>query len=191
MQTNIVWAGIEYHSIENCLITNSTHGTTIASTIIGSYEGKLYKVDYAIKVNNEWETKELNIKARHSDREEEILLVKNSEDDWMMNNEKVYTFTGCIDVDIALTPFTNTLPVNRLKLHEGEEQIISVIYVDLLNWDVKPVKQLYRRAAENIYHYENIPNNFEADIMVDKQGVVIDYPGLFNRSAVLNSRYEI
>ncbi|MCG2615302.1 putative glycolipid-binding domain-containing protein [Terrimonas sp. NA20] len=191
MQTNIVWAGLEYHSIENCLINGGKGETAIVSTIIGLYEGKIYKIDYAITVNNKWETKEVSIKARHSDQEQQILLTRNKEDDWIMNNEKAYTFTGCIDVDIALTPFTNTLPINRLNMREGEDRIISVIYFDLLNWDVKPVKQLYRKISENIYHYENIPNNFNADITVDKQGLVIEYPGLFNRTAISTSQYNI
>jgi len=191
MQTNIVWTGLEYHSIENCLISNNKNGTDISSTIIGLYEGKIYKIDYAIKANKKWETQEVSITARHSDHQQYILLTKNAEGDWMMNDEKAYSFTGCIDVDIALTPFTNTLPINRLALRNGEEQTISVIYFDLLNWDLKPVKQLYRRISENLYHYENIPNNFEADIKVDKQGIVIEYPNLFNRSAILNSKYEL
>ncbi len=191
MQYNIVWAGLEYHSVENCLISSNKQGTKIASSIIGLYEGRIYKVDYTIKVNSKWETQEIRIRARHSDHEQEIVLLKDNEDGWIMNNEKAYAFTGCIDVDIALTPFTNSLPVNRLKMREGEEQTISVIYFDLLNWDVKPVKQLYRKISENSYHYENIPNNFQADITVDKQGFVIEYPGLFNRSAILNAQYEI
>jgi uncharacterized protein len=191
MQINIVWTGLEYHSMENCLIRGGMKGTTIDSTIIGLYEGKIYKADYTIKVNEKWETQELSIRSRHSDHEQDILLTKNSEGDWMMNDEKMYAFTGCFDVDIAITPFTNTLPIKRLALNNDEEQTISVIYFDLLNWEVKPVKQLYRRISENLYHYENTPNSFEADIKVDKDGFVIEYPKLFNRSAIVNSAYAL
>src|ERR1041384_988062 len=37
MQKNILWTGIEYHSLENCLITFTDKGIETISSIIGSY----------------------------------------------------------------------------------------------------------------------------------------------------------
>ena len=94
-------------------------------------------------------------------------------------------FKNCIDVDIAVTPFTNTLPIRRLQLQPNQPQQIQVIYCDILNQVIKPVSQQYIRLSNNEYHYENIPNDFEATIKVDESGFVIDYPGLFVRTAAV------
>jgi hypothetical protein len=88
-----------------------------------------------------------------------------------------------MEVDIPLTPFTNSLPVNRLQLVDGQEKNIDVIYIDLLEDSIKKVKQKYRRISAEVYHYENVPNDFEAEITVDEAGFVIDYPQLFTRTA--------
>lgn len=82
----------------------------------------------------------------------------------MMNGKQADQFKGCIDIDIPLTPFTNTLPINRLKLDQDEEHQIQVIYLDLLEQQVISVKQKYIRLSKTEYHYENIPNDFEAKI---------------------------
>ena len=102
---------------------------------------------------------------------------------WLYNGQVLPLLNGCIDVDLPLTPFTNTLPINRLRLPIGQEQLIKVIYLDLLNNSIKPVMQKYTRLSKFEYKYENVPNDFEAIIRVDESGFVIDYPGLFERIA--------
>jgi uncharacterized protein len=71
-------------------------------------------------------------------------------------------------VDISLTPLTNTLPVKRLQLKKGQSKEIAVIYFDLLDAQVKPVRQKYTRLSATEYLYENVPNDFEAKIKMDK-----------------------
>ena len=48
---------------------------------------------------------------------------------------------GCIDIDIAATPFTNTLPIRCLQLAEGERQPISVAYISTPDLQVTRVEQ--------------------------------------------------
>jgi len=89
---------------------------------------------------------------------------------------------GCIDIDIAATPFTNTLPIRRLQLAEGERQPIEVAYISTPDLQVTRVEQAYTCIALNReYRYEGIFRNFSADMTVDEDGLVIDYPTLFTR----------
>ena len=98
-------------------------------------------------------------------------------------------FKGCIDIDISLTPLTNSLPINRLQLKQNEAQEIKVIYFDLLAQQIKPATQKYTRLKDLSYRYENVPNDFEAVIQVDASGFVADYPTLFMRTAALQTNY--
>ncbi|HMF72577.1 MAG TPA: putative glycolipid-binding domain-containing protein, partial [Flavitalea sp.] len=82
-----------------------------------------------------------------------------------------------------------TLPVNRLKLHTNDERQIQVIYVDVLKRKIKQIRQKYTRLSNTVYLYENVPNDFEAKIEVDELGLVVDYPGLFVRTAILKTNY--
>ena len=189
MQTNILWTGREYSSLENCLVNTLETGSEINSTIIGRYDGKIYKVEYQIKVNPNWETVFLEVKSQHSDLRDHLILESDGTGNWILNGKKADQFEGCIDIDIPLTPFTNTLPVNRLKLHTNDERQIQVIYVDVLKRKIKQIRQKYTRLSNTVYLYENVPNDFEAKIEVDELGLVVDYPVLFVRTAVLRTNY--
>jgi hypothetical protein len=89
---------------------------------------------------------------------------------------------GCLDIDLAATPFTNTLPINRLRLAAGESRDLRVVYLPVPDLCPFPVTQRYTCLAPGrLYRYEGYPAGFVADLQVDADGLVIDYPGLFRR----------
>jgi hypothetical protein len=190
MQTNLLWSGLEYHSLENCLVTTTETGTLINSVIVGSYEGKIYRIEYRIETNELWETVFFEVKSQHSNQLDYFTYQSDGKGKWMSKGKPAPQFEGCIDIDIPLTPFTNSLPINRLKLNQQEVGQIQVIYLDLLERQIKPVRQQYRRLSDTTYRYQNVPNDFEAVISVDELGLVMNYPQLFVRTAKVESNYH-
>lgn len=189
MQINLLWTGQVYHSLENCLLSISDIGTEVSSVIIGTFDSKIYKIEYLIKTNENWETVLFEIKSQFADKIHCLNFQSDGKGSWTTNGRPAEEFNGCIDIDISLTPFTNTLPINRLKLSESEQHLINVLYIDVLEQQTKSVKQNYTRLSETEYKYENSPNDFEAVITVDKLGLVIDYPKLFIRTAMRESNH--
>jgi hypothetical protein len=114
MQTNILWTGREYYSLENCLISNTAFGKEITSTIIGEYKEKIYLVEYCIRTNQNWETIFFEVSSRHSDHTKNIYFESDGKGNWTHDGAPLTQFQGCIDIDISLTPLTNSLPINRL-----------------------------------------------------------------------------
>lgn len=84
MQTNLLWTGREYYSLENCVVTTTEKGTEINSIIIGSYEHKIYRVEYQIKTNQHWETLLLKIKSQHSDTITSFHFESDGKGNWIM-----------------------------------------------------------------------------------------------------------
>lgn len=78
MQTNIIWTGKFYHAIENCLMTNSDLGNEINSTIIGVHENHIYKVEYHIKTNKDWETTFLTLRTCLDNSDELLTLERKN-----------------------------------------------------------------------------------------------------------------
>src|SRR3954451_4677982 len=183
MQTNLLWTGREYYSLENCFVKTTIKGIEINSIIIGKYNSKIYRVEYEIKTNKKWETVFVEVKSINGNKVKHLRFENDGKGNWYENGKQADLFKGCVDIDIALTPFTNTLPINRLALSSGMEQQIQVIYFDVLKHRVKRVPQKYIRLSDTEYRYENVPNDFEAKIKVDEQGFVVDYPPLFERIA--------
>jgi len=184
MTRNILWRGIEYNSLESCVLTNSDEGAEIKSSIIGMYNNVIYKVEYQIKTNGHWETIFFEINAQLNNKTNIISYRSDGKGNWFSDGNLIEKFSGCIDIDISLTPFTNTLPINRLKLVEKKEKIIKVLYLDILGQEVKAVHQKYTRLSQTDYRYENVPNDFESIISVDETGLVVTYPQLFKREFV-------
>ena len=92
---------------------------------------------------------------------------------------------GCEYVDVSETPFTNTLPIRRLDLAPGESADVSVAYFDGSELQPWPEPQRYTCLEKNdrggLYRYLNLDSGFTADLPVDADGLVTDYPGLFKR----------
>jgi hypothetical protein len=89
---------------------------------------------------------------------------------------------GCIDTDILVTPFTNTLPIRRLGLKVGEAAEIKVAYVTVPALTLHAAPQRYTRLAETRWRFEGIETGFTAELTVDAEGFVVEYPGLFQRT---------
>lgn len=188
MQTNIIWTGKFYNSIENCLLKETTTGNEIKSTIIGDYKKKIYKVEYYIRTNTKWQTKSVTLFSEF-DNSNEFLTLKNKNGKWFLNSKLIKDYKNIFDIDISLTPFTNTLPINRLKLKNNQRQVIDVLHFDILAKQVKPVKQIYTRLKANNYIFENYDKSFKANLEIDKQGLVVNYPKLFEMTIKHESKY--
>jgi uncharacterized protein len=89
---------------------------------------------------------------------------------------------GAIDVDISVTPFTNTLPIRRLRLAQGQTADIRAVYVQLpaLTVSVDPQRYTCLKPGQQ-YRYESLDSDFARAIDVDADGLVVTYPGLFKR----------
>jgi hypothetical protein len=89
---------------------------------------------------------------------------------------------GCIDVDISLTPATNTLPIRRLDPPLGAGVDIKVAYILAPELSLRAGPQRYTRVGDRLWRFNGVDINFTADISVDEEGFVADYPGLFHRA---------
>lgn len=89
---------------------------------------------------------------------------------------------GCIDVDLAASPLTNVLPVRRVDLPVGESRAFRMAYVPFPTLETFADAQRYTCLTPfRRYLYEAVDGTFAAEIAVDADGLVEDYPGLFRR----------
>jgi len=87
-----------------------------------------------------------------------------------------------LDIDIWPTPFTNSFPIRREPMAVGERRQFRMTWVFAPDLTVYPQPQAYTRLAERLYLFENLDGSgFRAELRVDEDGVVLDYPGLFRR----------
>jgi hypothetical protein len=86
---------------------------------------------------------------------------------------------GAFDVDLTGSPLTNTLPIRRLgllKAQSGVAHRISVAWVLVPSLEVVQADQIYTPVSEGVIRFAT--EDFRADLVVDDDGFVADYPGL-------------
>ncbi|BAP32927.1 uncharacterized protein CHSO_3890 [Chryseobacterium sp. StRB126] len=178
----LIWQGIAFQSLEYFNLKKNGKASVVTSKIIGCYENNMYTVEYRLIIDPDWNIQEFTIESEIN-TVKNILTGKKYQDEWKINNIINPDFKDFSFIDISLTPFTNTLPINNLKLAENDTQKIKVIYIDVLSNIVKPVTQQYTRIAPYTYHYDNLQTDFKSDIVVDENGLVVNYPKLFDKIA--------
>jgi hypothetical protein len=179
MQRNILWKGLDADTTENCYISFFSSAILVHSEISGWINNKPGTVEYYIKLSNNWDVLEFEVIAqRESYPVKKYAMKRESSGAWTdSNGAQQAKYSRCNYIDITLTPFTNSLPINGLKINDAESKDIHVIYIeeDKLRVD----KQQYTKLNDNRYRFENDGGNFRADITVDKDGFVTNYPQLF------------
>ena len=98
------------------------------------------------------------------------------------------SLTGAVDCDLGLCPATNTMPILRLGLvHDAEAAAeLTVAWVEMPSLRVLGRQQIYSgsRAYDDGTGTAAVTFNsgdFSAEIVVDSDGIVVDYPGLATR----------
>lgn len=104
---------------------------------------------------------------------------------WTVDGEARPDLDGCVDVDIAATPLTNTFPIRRLAhLPIGEPVTSGVAWVDVPALGVTRVDQTYVRLEDSnglaCWRYSD-PDHGAFVLTVDEEGLVVDYEGFARR----------
>jgi hypothetical protein len=97
-------------------------------------------------------------------------------------------FTEALDCDLGLSPVTNLMPVLRHDLLAGGSTVeLITAWVSVPDLSVRPDGQRYSYLRSGPDHhllrYEATDGTFAADIKVDQDGFVLDYPGIARRLA--------
>ncbi|GCE16537.1 putative glycolipid-binding domain-containing protein [Dictyobacter kobayashii] len=186
MEWNARWVPWTEEGIENLHLLQNDKGIFIDSMMVGSHQGQQFRVSYQIQCNQEWKVQTCAIRLLGA-HPQEVKLQSDKQGHWVnVDNIPIPELEGCIDVDISVTPFTNTLPIRRLALRPGQSADLLVVYIALPAVEIRPMRQRYTclEVSTNggLYRYESLLSGFSAELHVDTQGLVLDYPELWRRS---------
>jgi len=167
------WRGLESGSVEHLDLLPHDDRLRARSVVdLGPV-----RLEYAMDLDTAWVFRALRLRSSQGRQ----LDLSHEDDVWRVDGGARPDLDDAVDVDLAFSPFTNTLPVRRLGLAVEEAADIVTAYVDAETFEVTPDPQRYTRLAEDRYVYESRDSDFHREISVDADGFVVDYPGLFSR----------
>jgi hypothetical protein len=118
---------------------------------------------------------------------ESLTVERDGDMNWVVNGRRRRSLHGCVELDIAATPLTNTLAIRQLGLKVGEEAMINVAWVDVPSLRVTPVQQGYRRigpiqGSDGFEAYEFWPVGGRTyRLTVDADALVVEYEDFAQR----------
>jgi uncharacterized protein len=179
--TFLAWQNWENTASQHLVLREAADRIVAEAAILGSADAPPFAASFRVVCDGAWRAHELELRILDSDRR--LLLRGDGTGHWRDGAGKpLPELDGAVDVDLPLTPFTNTLPIRRLGLREGESADLKVAYLTLPELSMIADPQRYHCvAALQRYRYESLDSDFVREIEVDPNGLVVTYPGLFRR----------
>jgi uncharacterized protein len=176
------WRSIDGEGLEHASLRPRADGAVeLAGVVIGARGGRPYGVSYTIACDAGWRVRRLRVEVTDG---RGLQLAADGQGHWFdAAGTPLPALSGCIDVDLAGTPMTNSLPIRRLGLvpdHGTAE--LSMAYIPFDSFEPTVDGQRYTcLVAGKLYRYQAADRSFSADLPVDPDGIVLDYPTLFKR----------
>jgi hypothetical protein len=157
-----------------------------------------YRLDYELVTRSRFVTKWIEVDAHGQGWRRSLRLKRDRAGEWDARWEthgeallplptgNMQELVGAQDCDLALSPLTNTMPVLRHGLLRGGGSVDLVMaWISVPDLSVVSSRQRYTftRTDElvSVVHYESESRDFTADIVLDDDGLVLEYPGIGHR----------
>jgi uncharacterized protein len=177
----LFWKSAEEGSLEHFSLRKETNRYVLEGVVLRSYLAPT-RIDYKVKTTLEWQTQNAEISMLLGKRLTTVHLEVTPKQEWLLNGKKLESFTGLFDIDLGITPSTNTLPINRLKLELGQHAELTAVWIRFPELTIEPLPQRYTRLESNAYRYDNADGSFSADLTLDDLGIVETYGNLWTSS---------
>lgn len=169
---SILWQNPYDGSTELCRLVRTPSGAAFEGLVLVPVGGEPARVDYRIEADERWVARRADLRIRTAGSEAAIELVHEG-DRWIVDGRDRDALLGCVDLDLRVTPATNTLPIRRLGLPVGERAEVRAAWVGFPGLEVESLDQSYERLGADSYRYR--AGDFEADLLVDDAGLVVRY----------------
>lgn len=171
------WSG---SGLEHAVLSATPESIETQSAVIGGPVDGGFAAVYSLRLDAAWNLQEARFSELGTGRT--LHLRREPGGAWFEGDGRpLPELQDATEVDLPVTPLTNTLPIRRLGLEVGQSAEITVAYVEIPGLTVTANRQRYTRLSAAVYKLEAVGSTFARDITVDEHGLVIYYPGLFQR----------
>ena len=166
------------------LVLREAADSITAESVVVSPAADGFGVRYRVLCDPAWRVRQVEVELIGNDRR--VRLIADGQGRWLddVTRQTLRELDDVLDVDLAFTPFTNTLPIRRLGLKDGQSADIVVAYLQVPELTPIPDAQRYTCLVEGKrYRFESLDTDFTREIDIDDHGLVTTYPGMFRRVA--------
>jgi uncharacterized protein len=180
----VLWQGVETGALDRCRLAAAPEGLRLSGTVLTAEFGTPLEVRYLVEAGPDGLTRRVELDLDGGDGAVHRVLVADGRGRWRWEDggADLAEVVGALDVDLTVTPATNTLPIRRLaELEVGEAADLRMAWVQFPELSVIPSAQRYERLAADRWRFS--AGAFSAELLVDPGGLVLEYGGLFRALA--------
>src|SRR5688572_14107278 len=107
---SVLWTRRDQISLEYFQLRHGTDDISLSGSVLASHDGKPLRLEYTVQCDPSWVTRSVRIRLTHDAAPSELTLVADDRRRWWSEGKELAAVAGCVDVDISLSPSTNTLP---------------------------------------------------------------------------------
>jgi hypothetical protein len=180
----ILWQDLTTGALDRCQLAGVPGGgVQLSGTVLTP--GTPLQVSYRVQADQAGHTRVVDLALDHGDGLTAHTLLAYGDGRWgWAGGPDLDAVAGAVDVDLTVTPATNTLPIRRLAgvgLEVGDAADLRMAWVQFPGLEVIPSDQRYERLADDRWLFST--GDFAAELVVDLHGLVIEYGGLFRAVA--------
>ncbi len=185
LKRTVIWKNLLLNGTDYCGLWHTADGWLLKGTVVGVLKDRRPMLaNYEIYCDENWLTHRVQVERIIGSHVRTLSLSVESRGVWRSSDQELHEIHGCEDVDLAVTPATNTLPIRRHNLQVGSSESVIAAWVKFPDLTVAPLSQRYTRLSKDTFRYES-NTGFSAEIVVDDLGLVTAYPGGWERIAAL------
>ncbi|OLF07641.1 hypothetical protein BLA60_26630 [Actinophytocola xinjiangensis] len=183
----MTWQGVAAPYLESVRLLVSDGRLRATGRIVAATSQDPFHASFELTVARGGEVGKGLLRTTTADEERQVSVGRTQDGVWLVDHghgTERNEFDGAKDVDVTGAVTFTSLPIRRLGLHrEAGEYELPVLQVSMPDLSVRLVRQTYRTVSVSssgaVINY-SVPG-FSADLTVDPDGLVIDYPGIASR----------
>ncbi len=175
----VLWRRLDHPGHDAARLVHHAPFWQLGGTAVFGVERRTCRLEYHIVCDAAWRTLHGRVNGWIGPDPVKVELYTDTARRWTVNGRPAPAVAGCVDLDLAFTPATNTIPIRRLALNQGERAEVRSAWLRFPELTLEPLIQTYARTGEFTYHYESTGGDFTTDLEVGAAGFVLRYPPLW------------
>jgi hypothetical protein len=179
----LFWRRTDVDGLERLELTIRPEGIAAASTVICCEAGG-FRLDHSWQLDPSWRVRSVTVE-RWNAAGRGVLCLERDGGGWRVDGAPRPDLRGAEEPDLSVTPFCNTFPILRTPERPGASLQLDTAFIDGPALTVTRSRQRYDRQGRHRLRYVDLglSRGFEADLLVDRAGLVLRYEHLFERVA--------